>query len=168
MPVATELVFRNLSTLFYRCVPERFKTYCAFTSEISASVLRRFGIAAEVRPCQLSFTNGTNTTLIGFIESVPQKQWNGHAICVGDGFLIDTAMSHIKKYADGVPDCLYTKLAPWYSSAIAGFTLDKTSVKMLWWLPPPEGFDPTPPKEPTELIEHYSELLIAELHKSTN
>lgn len=162
----TELIFRHLKSVFYQAVPGQFKTYCALTSQIAANVLRRFGLAAEALPCQLSFANGSNVILIGFIESAPPQQWNGHAICIGDGFLIDTATSHLQKYSDGVPDCLYTKLAPWYSSAIAGFTLDKRVGKVLWWLPPPKGFDTTPPQEPPAVVEKFADRLCAELEQS--
>jgi len=156
-------VLLRLSQIFYEVVPSQYKTYCAFTSRISLSVLQRFGHAAQVIPCQLSLAVPNQVFIFGFIDPPPDEQWNGHAVCTSDGYLFDAALAHCKKFVEGVPDSLATPLAPAFATAIARVTLDKQTNLALWWLPPPVGFDTQLPEEPIGLIEHFAEQLFQRL-----
>ncbi len=42
-----------LASHFYEVVPHEYKTFCSLTSRISQAVLIRFGIDAQLQPCQV-------------------------------------------------------------------------------------------------------------------
>jgi hypothetical protein len=156
-------VLTRLTKIFYEVIPPQYKTYCALTSRISYSVLRKFGHEASIVPCQLSLAIPNQIFLFGFIDPPQQGQWNGHAICTSDGYLFDAALAHCKKYIEGIPDSLATPLAPQFATAIARKTLSESSNAALWWMPPPSGFDTALPDEPEGLIEQFAERLFKRL-----
>lgn len=156
-------VLARLSQIFYEIVPPQYKTYCALTARISQAVLQKFGHVAEVVPCQLSLAAPNQVYLFGFIDPPPGEQWNGHAICVSDGYLFDAALMHCQPFYADIPACLAAPLAPPFTAAIARVTLDQSTNKALWWLPPPAGFDTRLPDEPISLIGDYSERLFQRL-----
>jgi hypothetical protein len=164
MPNSTgRKVLTRLTKVFYEVIPPQYKTYCALTSRIAYSVLRRFGHEASVAPCQLSLAIPNQVFLFGFIDPAPQAQWNGHAICTSDGYLFDAALAHCQKFVASIPDSLATPLAPPFATAIARTTLDQAANVALWWLPPPSGFDTALPDEPESLIEQFADRLFKRL-----
>lgn len=156
-------VLTRLGQFFFNEVPVQYSTYCALNSLIACSVLKKFGHQGEVLPCQLGLALPKQLHLFGFIDPPPQGQWNGHAICVSDGHLIDLAVSHCKKIFDDAPKVVVAPLFPKFSAAISRVTLDSTANIALWWLPPPSGYDTTIPEEPINIVQQFAERLYRRL-----
>ncbi len=156
-------LMQRLAGIFYHIVPETYRTYCSFTSDIIQSVLRHFGIPCKRVPCQLWYTRPDHIYIIGFLGKEIPGKWDGHVVCcTDDNILVDAATHNFARdFGLAVPWLVMTKMFEFPTAAIAHRALSSTDA--LWWHPPPQGIDARPPQEPTELVEKFAIQLITEL-----
>lgn len=159
------VLFERLAGAFYEVVPVQYRTYCSFTSQIMQRVLQHFGVRCERVSCQVWYTKPDHIYVIGFLGKQNPGKWDGHVVCCADGILIDAATHHFEReFGLGVPWIVMTQMFAFPTTAIAHRALNATDA--LWWHPPPEGVDVSPPEEPQELVEQYADGLIRRLSSS--
>ena len=155
-------IVETLVDAFYSCVPTHYKTHCSLTSRISSRTLSSFGIQTDLVPCQLWCATPTHNYVIGFVGDTTPDRWDGHVICVAGDYLIDAATHHVRQQFNvSAPDILLSEIIPVPTQVISRYNLDET--RRLWWHPSPVGIDATPPAEPQEMIDKYSDLLIRKI-----
>jgi hypothetical protein len=152
-------LINQLARCFYTVVPEQYRTYCAFTSEIIEKVLTQLGVPCERVACQIWYTQPDHIYVIGFLgKNAPQK-WDGHIVCCADGHLIDAALHHFEKeFGLPVPWMITTPMLSFPTPALAHVSMNGTDA--IWWQPPPEGIDLQPPPEPADLTQQYADALL--------
>ncbi|MFO1251023.1 hypothetical protein [Inhella sp.] len=162
---AQERVLGLLARHLFDDVPAHLKTYCAVSSAICQAVLRHFGIAAELQPCQIWHVSGKRNHVIGFLGRPPKPHcWDGHVVCRAGHHLLDAATQHFEvQFGLQVPWVTVVPMIELPTQMLARSEL--ASGAQLWWLRPPPGFDPTPPHEPDELVQEHAERLIARLRR---
>lgn len=165
LTTAQQQVLSLLAHRFFDEVPASLKTYCAVSSAICQTVLRRFDIAAELQPCQIWHVDGTRSHVIGFLGR-PQKPhcWDGHVVCRAGDHLLDAATQHFQvQFGLVVPWVTVVPMFELPTQALARSEL--AGGAQLWWLRAPPGMDATPPHEPDELVQDHAERLIARLQR---
>jgi hypothetical protein len=157
--VTHEEVLVRLREDFYQVVPAAFQTCCIFAASICCKVLRHFGFDARVVPCQLWWAGPDKNFVVGFYKTASDKQWNGHAVCVANGWLIDAAPRQFQKqFGLDVPGILVTRTFGITSNVIGRYTLSDDT--HLWWHEPPGDDEVAIPSEPEELIDRYAQALV--------
>lgn len=160
--VTREQILASLRDSLYEVVPLKYQTYCALTGQICCRVLRHFGIEAQLVPCQLWWVTPEQNFVVGFYRKASATQWEGHVVCMGDGFLIDAALYHVQKQLGvEVPKVVVGSVFGIPSTVISRYNLSHDA--QLWWHRPPPGIDVTIPDEPEELIAMYANELISRL-----
>lgn len=154
-----EELCRRIGGEFFNIVPSNYKTYCSLNSRICAYALRRLGVQAVLRPCQLWHAGAENNVVIGFVGNKPTRgKWDGHVICQVGSWVIDAAVSHLSsEFGLKVPDVAVGKCFDLPSRVIARIGI--TPQDSLWWIDPPTKNKVNPPVEPLGLIEKYGTLL---------
>lgn len=155
-------LIHQLAHCFYKVVPEEYRTYCAFTSEIIQKVLTHFGVPCERVPCQLWYTQPDHIYVVGFLGKDDPTKWDGHVVCCADGHLIDAALHHFEKeFGLPVPWMITTPMLSFPTPALAHIQIN--GAHGIWWQPPPTGANTQPPAEPQDLVQQYAEALIMAL-----
>ena len=158
-----EQLVKALAENFYAVVPASLQTYCSVTSRICREVLQHFGVAAELRPCQLWYAAPGKNYVVGFLGRTPERyKWDGHVICVAGAWFIDAALHHLHaQFGLSVPRIVSGPCFQVPTQAIA--RIDLNGHDSLWWYQAPRGMDATPPEEPPELIAHHAGAVIERL-----
>lgn len=155
-------IVEKLAHAFYKVVPENYKTYCAFTSQVLEQVLNHFGVPCQRVPCQVWYTEPQKINVIGFLGQSNHGKWDGHIVCCTNQLLIDTALHHFEReFGAKAPWVAVARLFEFPSTAIAHLPLDASN--SIWWHHPPEGAMVTPPQEPQDLVDQYAGALIQTL-----
>ena len=163
--VTGEQLLTTLRDAFYQVVPLEYKTYCVLTARICCRVLRHFGIAAYVEPCQLWWVAPGQNYIVGFHRKARESQWEGHVVCRGEAFLIDAALHHVQRgLGVDVPMIVIGQVFDVTSNVISRHDLSADT--RLWWHRPPHELDIQIPDEPEDLIVRYSDELISKLELS--
>lgn len=158
---SAELI-QKLAQSFYEVVPEQYKTYCAFTSEIIEKVLRHFGLSCERLPCQIWYTQPEHIYVVGFLGTSTPGKWDGHVVCSADNILIDAATHHFEReFGLKVPWLVVAPRFTFPTPALAHASMNKPDA--IWWQPPPMHADTTLPEQPQALVNPYSQALIQRL-----
>jgi len=159
-----------LGERFFDVVPAEFSTHCAFTSAVSQSVLRRFGLPCQQVPCQVWHVAPDGNCIVGFMVKDPAqprrvgKRWDGHAICVTAHWIIDAALSHFTRaFGLEVPQVVVQPRFTVPAQAISRFDLNET--EHLWWYNPPPNVDTAIPLEPPDIVERHAAALARLLEK---
>lgn len=159
-----ERMLLRLSRVFFQVVPLTMRTHCLLTSLVSQKVLAAMGIAAERVPCQILHAGPSRNIVSGFTGGVDAPdRWDGHVVCVADGFVVDAATYAFEER--------FGERSPWFvtvpqlqgvrSNVIA--RLDLAEGATLWWLVPPPGADITLPAQPEPLVDLLAGRLIKAL-----
>jgi len=164
---AENKIVDKLRLAYYEIVPAELRTFCSLTSRISSHVLRKFGIATELMPCQLWYTNQTQNYVVGFLEQQePSTEWNGHVVCRAGNVIIDAATQNLEvKLGVSVPWVVVARRFLVTTQLISRARLDNHA--MLEWFYPPAQMDTDPPTEPAALVEQYGNLLYEHITLST-
>jgi hypothetical protein len=161
-PHSSAELIQKLAQSFYEVVPEQYKTYCAFTSEVIEKVLGHFGLRCERLPCQIWYTQPDHIYVVGFLGSNTPGKWDGHVVCSANNILIDAATHHFEReFGLPVP---WVVVAPKFTFPTP--TLAHASMKSpdaIWWQAPPANADTTLPVQPQDLVNQYSQALIQRL-----
>ena len=156
-------LINQLAHCFYTVVPEQYRTYCAFTSEIIQKVLTHFGVRCERIPCQIWYTQPGHLYVIGFLGKDDPQKWDGHIVCCADGHLIDAALHHFEReFGLQVPWVITTPMLSFPTPALAHVNMNSSDA--IWWQPPPVGTDTQPPSEPQDLVQQYVHALLNAIH----
>lgn len=157
--LSPEPVLTTLGKVFYEAVPLDYQTYCVLTSRIAQATLRFFGLDAKVIPCQVWHAGADKNYVLGFHQTASPRQWNGHAICMAEGWLIDAALHHFRKeFGLNVPNIVVKKSFEITSNVIS--RLDLGPQERIWWHQPPNSLNTAIPEEPAEMIAEFSSRLI--------
>jgi hypothetical protein len=144
---------------FYTIVPEQYKTYCAFTSEIIARVLEHYGVPCKRIACQVWYTVPNHIYVVGFLGKKTPDKWDGHVVCCAENLLIDVATHHFEReFGLQAPWAIATPMFTFPTSTLAHISIGGTNA--IWWQQAPEGVDIEPPNEPQELVMQYANKLI--------
>lgn len=124
-------LLEQLAQCFYTVVPERYKTYCSFTSAIAQTVLQQVGLDCQRVPCQVWYSQPGRHYVVGFFNdgdaNANPAKWDGHVVCCTDNFLLDTATHHFQREFDvPVPDVAVVPLFGIRSSVLAHLRLNGT------------------------------------------
>lgn len=156
--VSHEDIFTALGNAFYNVVPAQYKTFCSLTALISQRALRHFGIDARVVPCQAWYAGPDGNFIVGFYKNDAPDKWEGHAICLADGWLIDAAMHHFRKHVGlEVADIICKRTFDIVSNVISRF--DVNDRQRIWWIQAPQELDTRIPDEPLALVAQYGDAL---------
>jgi hypothetical protein len=159
---SAEQVLAALGKVFYEVVPLRYQTYCVLTSRTVQTTLQFFGIDAKVIACQVWHAGADKNYVLGFHETISPRQWNGHAICMAQGWLIDAALHHFRKeFGLNVPNIVVKKSFDVTSNVIS--RLDLGPQERIWWHQPPHSLNVAIPEEPADMIADLSSRLIARI-----
>ena len=155
-------LIHQLAHCFYKVVPEEYRTYCAFTSEIIQKALTHFGVTCERVPCQIWYTRPDHIYVIGFLGKETASKWDGHVVCCAEGVVIDAAIHHFEReFGLAVPWMVTVPMLSFPTPALAQMNMSITDA--IWWQPPPEGAHTSLPDEPQALVQQYAEALIKAL-----
>jgi hypothetical protein len=158
-------LIEKLAHIFYEVVPVQYRTYCSFTSEIIAKVLAHHGLPCRRVPCQMWYTQSDHIYVIGFLGKNTPAKWDGHVVCCVGNLLIDAATHHFEReFGLSVPSVIVTPMFEFPTPALAHINVNTTDA--IWWQPPPEGVDTTPPEEPQALVAQYADALIHRLNSA--
>jgi hypothetical protein len=158
-------LINQLAHGFYRVVPEQYRTYCAFTTEIIQKVLHRLSVPCERVPCQILYTQPDHIYVIGFLGKHDPAKWDGHIVCCAGGILIDAALHHFEQeFGLQVPWMITTPMLNFPTSALAHVSMNSSDA--IWWQSPPAGVATQPPSEPQDLVQQYADALIIALTPS--
>ncbi|MFC7334816.1 hypothetical protein [Rhodocista pekingensis] len=151
-----QLIFRD----YFRIIGETYRTYCAFTTAINCRVLAQFGVAARPMPCQALLRAETGTFALGYLDTPPEGQWNGHVVTLAGDWLIDCTLAGFRRLGDfPVPDIAIVTGAEPEADVLASF--EPAPGHRLLWRPPPSGEPGTVPQEPAAMVEEAARALIA-------
>lgn len=160
-PHLTELI-DAVARQFYDVVPQRYATYCSFTSRIVQAVLTHFEVPSTLVPCQILYCKPDHTYVIGFLGNAQPGKWDGHVVCRADHWLIDTAVHHFEKqFQLSVPKVVAVRCFEFPSQVIAQWY--QSDADSIWWQQPPAGVDATPPEEPHDMVASYAAALIQKI-----
>ena len=155
-------LIERLANSFYTVVPEQYRTYCSFTSQIIQEVLTHYGAPCQLVSCQIWYTQPNHIYVIGFLGKDTPSKWDGHVVCCCDHILIDAATHHFEReFGLKVPSVMVSAMFEFPTPALAQTNINATDA--IWWQPPPEGIDTSPPEEPLDLVMQYAEALIHKL-----
>ena len=156
--VSHEEIFAALGKTFYSVVPAQYNTYCSFTALIAQHALRQFGIAASVVPCQAWYAGPDGNFIVGFYRKDAPEKWEGHAICVADGWLIDAATHHFRKQLGlEIADIVCKRTFGIISNVIGRFDVNER--QRIWWIQAPHELDTRIPEEPKALVTQFGDAL---------
>jgi hypothetical protein len=160
--VPRDEILVRLCNGFYEVVPATYQTYCVLTASICQRVLRHFGVGANVVPCQLWWAGPDQNFVLGFCNDEPGELWDGHVVCMTQGWVIDAALRHIQESIGAVvPSILLSRAFGISSNVISRFNLNGQA--WLWWHRPPSDRRIVIPREPEELIVRYADELISRI-----
>ena len=163
-PHLTELI-DAVAHQFYDVVPQRYATYCSFTSRIVQAVLAHFEVHSALVPCQILYCKPDHTYVIGFLGQSNPGKWDGHVVCRADNWLIDTAVYHFEKmFQLSVPKVLTVPCFEFPTQVIARCYQSDTD--SIWWQQPPAGVNATPPEEPQDMVASYAKALIQKVEQA--
>lgn len=165
-PVAGTDLLQRLGACFFDIVPLRYRTYCTLTARIVQVVLRHYGQAASLLPCQLWCITPANNYVVGFVDGLAAQpgKWNGHVICVSGGRFIDAAVHQLKRDFDisgSVPNVVIGKCFGISSHAISRADLGKQA--HLLWLTAPQGQSVALPPDSSRMVDQLAGALIDHL-----
>ncbi|HTR01339.1 MAG TPA: hypothetical protein VMH83_15175 [Candidatus Acidoferrum sp.] len=149
--VSHEEIFLALGNAFYDVVPEKYRTYCALTSQISQQALKYFGIESTVVACEVWYVSSTGNFVVGNHATPSSEKWPGHAICLAEDWLIDAALHHFKRQFElEVPDLVVKKTFGIDSNVIGRF--DAGPQDRIWWHRLPHTIVMKIPQEPEDIV----------------
>jgi hypothetical protein len=163
--VTHEDVLARLRNYFYEVVPATYQTYCAVTALINVRVLRHFGIDAKLVTCQLWYAGPNGNFVVGFYRKEAQ-QWDGHVVCMANGWLLDAALHHIQKHLNvSVPNIVLSQCFGIASNVISRF--DLRDGERLWWHHPPHDLQVEIPREPEDVVARFADELIGRISNNS-
>lgn len=150
-----EEIFQILGNTFYDVVPVELRTYCALNSKICQGALQHLKIDATVSPCEVWYADAEQNFVLGLVQKALPDQWPGHAICMTDGWLIDTALHTFKReFNVNVPRVVVARTFGVTSNVIARLSLG--AAERLWWVHPHRDVVMEIPDEPADVVMKYS------------
>lgn len=151
-----------VAQVFYEAVPLDLRTHCSLTARVAASVLQRLGIECGLLPCQLWYASPVHNLVVGFAGHAGAQQWDGHVVCAGRNWLMDTALHHLQRNAGiDVPDVAVVKRFALPAQVIA--RRDLSASERLWWYNPPPGADATPCEERADTVRRFADAVLGKL-----
>lgn len=154
-------IYQALTLAYAEVVDHGYLTYCALTSEVCRLVLAHFGVAAEVVACQLVASDGQRQFGVGYVGDNRPGKWDGHAVCLSDGWLFDGTLRHVAiGLGVALPVCVAVRRVDKPGTdVIARFNLAEQGLDLSWRVPP-YGANPNIPSEPKEIITPLAAKLI--------
>jgi hypothetical protein len=152
-----------LAHTYYQVVDTQYRTACMLNATVSCTVLRHFGLDAQLVPCQVWYSHPSHNYVIGFVGNAPQEgKWDGHLVCTTDKLLIDASLFHFnKEFGLKTPWIAVVPRIAVSSQMMArqGLSNDTT----LKWLYPPPASDTHYPEVPQSLVQELAGRLIERL-----
>lgn len=157
-----EQIYQALALAYGEVVDRGHLTYCAMTSEACRRVLAHFGVAAEVVACQLVASDGQREFRVGYVGDNRLGKWDGHAVCVSDGWLFDGTLRHVALgLGVALPVCVAVqRLDKRGTDVMASCHLAEQGLDLRWRVPP-YGANPHVPRQPKGIIKPLVAKLIS-------
>jgi len=149
-----------LAHAYYQVLDTQYRTSCTLTATVSCTVLRHFGLDAQLAPCQVWYSHPHHNYVVGFVGNAPQQdKWDGHLVCTTGKLLLDASLFHFnKEFGLDVPWVAAVQRIPVPSQMLARHELaDDTTLK---WLYPPPASDTRYPEVPQGLVQELVGSLI--------
>lgn len=156
-----EQIYQALALTYSEAIDHGYLTYCALTSEVCRRVLAHFGVAAEVVACQLVASDGQRQFRVGYVDDNRPGKWDGHAVCVSDGWLFDGTLRHVALgLGVALPICVAVRRVDKPGTdVIARCNLAEQGLNLSWRVPP-YGANPHIPREPRGITKRLVTKLI--------